>query len=182
MQNVLEEVIVNTDSLDFASGVYILCTLEQNHHPNEKWKILPTILKVLVDRFGNDFVKPKVNFFQSGEPSYVLIRLWNLCAEEEIVDLKECTCAEYVRNILENELKCIGKLLSCFLQRWVSTKESSLELDINEAEKYLDINAFYEIIVKEYKNVYTTDEEKESVDLFIRNYERSKDEENEDQT
>jgi predicted KAP-like P-loop ATPase len=182
VQNVLEEVIVNTDSLDFASGVYILCTLEQNHHPNEKWKILPTILKVLVDRFGNDFVKPKVNFFQSGEPSYVLIRLWNLCAEEEIVDLKECTCAEYVRNILENELKCIGKLLSCFLQRWVSTKESSLELDINEAEKYLDINAFYEIIVKEYKNVYTTDEEKESVDLFIRNYERSKDEENEDQT
>jgi hypothetical protein len=170
VQTILEEVMVHSDSLDFASGVYILCTQEQKHRPNEKWKILPAIRKVLVDRFKNDFIKPQVDFFQSGEPSYVLTMLWNLCAEEEKVDLKECTYAEYMRNILEKEQKHIGKLLSCFLQRWVGTKGTSLELKIDEVSKYLDTNALYKRIMKENKEVYTTDEEKKSVDLFIKNY------------
>lgn len=170
VQTILEEVMVHTDSLDFASGVYVLCTQEQKRYPNEKWKILPNIRKILVDRFKKDFIKPQVDFFKKGEPYYVLTRLWDLCAEEEKVDLKECTCAEYVSNMLEGNPKYIGKFLNCFVQRWVGTKVSSFELDINEVSKYLDINTLYEKITKENGDVYTSDEEKKSVDLFIRNY------------
>ena len=68
------------------------------------------------------------------------------------------------KNLMKEQVKSIEKNMAKTLNEAVN--------DIsNEAEKYLDINAFYEIIVKEYKNVYTTDEEKEFMGIFIKNYE-----------
>lgn len=171
---ILEEIMLHTNNLDFASGVYINCTQEQNRYPNEKWDILPNVRKALVDRFKKDFIEINADFFKTGEPCYILVIFWNLCAEEEKVDPKVCTCAKYVSNMLDRNSKYIGKILNCFVQRWVSTDTRGTSLDVYEVAKYLDIDALHEKIIKEKEDIDTTDEEKRSVELFMREYKSQK--------
>ncbi len=73
--------------------------------------------------------------------------------------------------MLEGDTMLIGKVLDCFIEKWVGEKETSLELNINKVSKYIDTKELYERIMKENKEVYTTDEEKEFVEIFIKNYE-----------
>ena len=170
-QTILEEIMEHTKSLDFAYTVYGLCVQEEEISIQKKWKILPTIRKTLVDRFKKQFIVPQTSFFETEEPDYVLARLWDYCAEEENVHQKDCTCAEYIKNMIEKDTRLIGKVLSCFITRWVGGKKTSLELNISELAKYIDTKKLYEKIMKENKNVYTTDEEKEFMGIFIKNYE-----------
>ena len=172
VQVILAEIMEHTKALDFAYTVYGLCVQESTTIIQEKWEMLPIIRKALVDRFKRQFIVPQVSFFEKEKPGYVLKKLWDFCAEEENVNLKECTCAEYVKNILTNNQKHIGKFLDCFVNRVVSTKEIYFELNINEVSEYIDTKELYERIMKENKEVYTTDEEKEYVEIFIKNYER----------
>ncbi|MGQ3684221.1 MAG: hypothetical protein ACUBOA_04280 [Candidatus Loosdrechtia sp.] len=174
IQAILEEIMLHTNNLDFASGVYIFCTQEQRRYRNEKWNILPNVRKALVDRFKKNFIEINADFFKTSEPCYVLRGLWDICAEEEKVDPKECTCAKYVNNMLNRNSKYIGKILSCFIFRFVSTETEGTSLDVNEVAKYLDIDALYEKIIKENGDVYTTDEEKRTVDQFTRQYKSQK--------
>lgn len=169
VQTILEEIMELSTSLDFAYTVFGLCVQESTTIIQEKWQILPIIRKALVDRFKKQFILPQFSFFETKEPSYVLKQLWDFCAEEENVDKKECSCAEYVKNLIARDLRSIGSLLCCFIAKWVGTT-TTLELDINEVSKYIDTKELYERIMKENKEVYTTDEEKEYVEIFIRNF------------
>src|SRR3989338_851139 len=98
ISTVLGNIMQCSDSLDFASGIYILCT--QYGNPDGRWTVLESMRKVLVDRFKNSFVCPHKDFFQSPEPAYVLIRLWGLCAEEENTTPTLCTVSKYVDSLL----------------------------------------------------------------------------------
>ncbi len=171
LQIVLEEVMTNTDSFEFASGVYLLCAKERRRSFNISLDILPAIRKVLVDRFRKKFIVKETSFFISEEPSNVLIRLWDLCVEDENKDHKECTCAEYVKNILEQNPKHVGKLLSCFDNRRFNPQKKEISLNVAEIGIYLDINELYNKIIKANKAVFTTEYEEELVENFIKNYE-----------
>ena len=97
-----------------------------------------------------------------------------MCAEEEKVDLKECSYAKYVSDILERYPMHIGKFLSCFVYNWVGSETKGTSLDISKVEKYIDINTLYEKIIKKNKDVYTTKEGKNFVELFLQEYKESK--------
>jgi len=151
VQTILEEIMEHAESLDFAYTVYTLCVQESKTCIQVKWKILPIIRKAFVDRFKKQFIVPQTSFFTTEEPAYVLVRLWDYCAEEENVNLKDCTCSTYVNNMLEGDIMLIGKVLGCFITKSmaIDTMKTYLELNINEVSNYIDTKELYEKIMND---------------------------------
>lgn len=163
----LDEVMSNSDSLDFVSGVYILCKQSNKRRPDQKWDVLKNARQTLVDKFKKDFVKPRRDFFLSGEPDYVLLRLLDLSSEVEGVSPKECSISKYILWLLDNNPKYLGKIINCYVREPIG-------LSINELTKGFDIDQLHKIAQTIDLTKCESEKEKEAVELFCKIYEESK--------
>lgn len=174
-EELLSEIILQCDSYNFIINVYYRCM--------KRWNITTNISKVFADRIKNDFVKAQNDFFQTGEPDSVLIKLWRLCANVEKVKPKDCSFSEYVKNLMRKNPLYIGRILNHFQSKPIGKKSilhRDLQLNINEVSVFLDINTLRDEITKQKNNVFTTDEEKEAVDIFLEQLEMQKSQNNND--
>lgn len=174
----LEEVMRESDTLDFAVTIYNMVGEKGNSRfPTDDLVAADKgkLRRILIERFENAYIRGGQNFFESYEPIYVLFQLWNLCTEEEKTTLKECRVSKYVEDKLKEKPEYIGKLLNSFVPRSIDEgKPSSQGFPTSEAKKYLDIDEIYSTIKNENHVFYSTDQEKEAIQLFRKAYEESK--------
>jgi hypothetical protein len=164
--SISEQIMKDSSSLYFAFRVYREHPLLDKHGKDVEGAVFTSMRKALFVRFNDGIMKPRIDFFKTGEPDYVLLQLWDLCQEVEKVGLKDCTCAGYVKDILERNPKYIGRILNVFVVRSTGTQGSSIQLNISEMKKYFDIDKLYEKIKVGRCNAYTTDSEKKAVELL----------------
>lgn len=176
MLPVLEDIMSCSDSLDFASVIYLRCRQSNKHRPDEKWNVLESIRQTLVNRFQESFVKPQKDFFLSAEPANVLFRLWDLSSEVEGVSPGKCSISKYVWWMLNNNPRYIGRIINSFISKPTNAKESSItdlrpsKNDLNKLNRYFDFDQFYKIAQTIDLTKYESEKEKEAVELFRKRF------------
>ncbi len=167
IEPILSEVIKETPSFECAVRTVMSCHMERGGsffkiYENAK---IENLQKLLSERLAHHFIEGQRNIFEEETNTYgIILRHWGIENKESRQKVNE-----YVFSLIERNPKYLGKVIVRFLIDWGDPLEKQIEY--NDLIKLYDETRLYRKVKENYKDAYSTSQEKTALDLFIKVYE-----------
>lgn len=162
IQLIIEEIISKAPDLllavSFLNNLRNPSGANYNIRENVDFKKLQEIYLL---RIKNDFVDNKGNIFNERVSYGLLIKEWVLASTKDEVNL-------YIKNLIDQHPNYISKIVISFVTTWSESGDKSIRYD--ELKEIYDVDILFSLANEKGEKAYTSSDEKDAVDLFIKIY------------